>query len=195
MNSTNDKLPAVISSNRQTTMAMQLTMTIRLISFSAILCKNFIKPLLSFCFSPMERLRGAAGDLFFCRGVRPLPKGPGLHARDIPPIVVPGFQNMLLLVPDDIKGRVLPAGLPQRTSFYLTVRDPYAAVSHRTFNSFTPCGASFPHTFSELISPLESKTTVSTCSSLSKLMLISSSMIGSLNLMDFSHCPLGCRSG
>ena len=36
---------------------------------------------------------------------------------------------------------------------------------------------------------------VSTCSSLSKLMLISSSMIGSLNLMDFSHCPLGCRSG
>ena len=76
-------------------MAMQLTMTIRLISFSAILCKNFIKPLLSFCFSPMERLRGAAGDLFFCRGVRPLPKGPGLHARDIPPIVVPGFQNML----------------------------------------------------------------------------------------------------
>ena len=32
---------------------------------------------------------------------------------------------------------------------------------------------------------------VSTCSSLSKLILISSSMIGSLNLMDFSHCPLG----
>lgn len=36
---------------------------------------------------------------------------------------------------------------------------------------------------------------VSTCSSLSKLILISSSMIGSLNLMDFSHWPLGCRSG
>ena len=36
-----------------------------------------------------------------------------------------------------------------------------------------------------------SNTIVSTCSSLSKLILISSSMIGSLNLMDFNHCPLG----
>ena len=36
---------------------------------------------------------------------------------------------------------------------------------------------------------------VSTCSSLSKLILMSSSMIGSLNLMDFNHCPLAWRSG
>ena len=35
---------------------------------------------------------------------------------------------------------------------------------------------------------------VSTCVSLSKLKLISSSIIGSLNLMDLSHCPLGWRS-
>ncbi len=41
---------------------------------------------------------------------------------------------------------------------------------------------------------LDSRTTVSTCASLSKLKLISSSIIGSLNLMDLSHCPLGCRS-
>lgn len=34
----------------------------------------------------------------------------------------------------------------------------------------------------------------STCSSLSKLKFISSSIIGSLNRMDFSHCPLGWRS-
>ena len=40
-----------------------------------------------------------------------------------------------------------------------------------------------------------SKTTASTCSSLSKLILMSSSMIGSLNLMDFNHCPLAWRSG
>ena len=39
------------------------------------------------------------------------------------------------------------------------------------------------------------KATVSTCSSLSKLILMSSSMIGSLNLMDFNHCPLAWRSG
>ena len=38
-------------------------------------------------------------------------------------------------------------------------------------------------------------TTHSICSSLSKLILMSSSMMGSLNLMDFNHCPLGCRSG
>lgn len=36
--------------------------------------------------------------------------------------------------------------------------------------------------------------TVSTCVSLSKLISISSSMIGSLNLMDFSHCTFGFRS-
>lgn len=36
-----------------------------------------------------------------------------------------------------------------------------------------------------------SRATVSICVSLSKLKLISSSMIGSLNLMDLSHCPLG----
>ena len=36
--------------------------------------------------------------------------------------------------------------------------------------------------------------TVSTCVSLSKLISISSSIIGSLNLMDLSHCPLGWRS-
>lgn len=36
--------------------------------------------------------------------------------------------------------------------------------------------------------------TISICVSLSKLKLISSAMIGSLNLMDLSHCPLGCRS-
>ena len=41
----------------------------------------------------------------------------------------------------------------------------------------------------------DSKATVSTCCSLSKLIFISYSMIGSLNLMDFSHCPLGWRSG
>ena len=35
--------------------------------------------------------------------------------------------------------------------------------------------------------PLESSTTVSICVSLSKLKLISSAMIGSLNLMDLSH--------
>lgn len=34
----------------------------------------------------------------------------------------------------------------------------------------------------------------STCVSLSKLISISSSIIGSLNLMDLSHCPLGWRS-
>lgn len=39
------------------------------------------------------------------------------------------------------------------------------------------------------------RTMDSTCVSLSKLKLIFSSMIGSLNLMDFSHCPLGWRSG
>lgn len=39
-----------------------------------------------------------------------------------------------------------------------------------------------------------SNTIVSICVSLSKLKLISSAMIGSLNLMDLSHCPLGCRS-
>ena len=37
-------------------------------------------------------------------------------------------------------------------------------------------------------------THVSTCESLSKLSDMSSSIIGSLNLMDFSHWPLGCRS-
>lgn len=37
------------------------------------------------------------------------------------------------------------------------------------------------------LAPLESKTTVSICVSLSKLKLISSSIIGSLNLMDLSH--------
>ena len=36
-----------------------------------------------------------------------------------------------------------------------------------------------------------SSTTVSTCESLSKLRLMFSSIMGSLNLMDFSHCPLG----
>lgn len=36
--------------------------------------------------------------------------------------------------------------------------------------------------------------TDSTCSSFSKLILRSSSMIGSLKVMDFSHCPLGCFS-
>ena len=40
-----------------------------------------------------------------------------------------------------------------------------------------------------------SNTIVSTCSSLSKLILMSSSMMGSLNLMDFNHCPLAWRSG
>ena len=39
-----------------------------------------------------------------------------------------------------------------------------------------------------------SNTIVSICASLSKLKLISSAMIGSLNLMDLSHRPLGCRS-
>lgn len=39
-----------------------------------------------------------------------------------------------------------------------------------------------------------SNTIVSICASLSKLKLISSAMIGSLNLMDLSHWPLGCRS-
>ena len=43
-----------------------------------------------------------------------------------------------------------------------------------------------------------SNTMVSTCESLSKLfpigMLISLSMIGSRKVIDFSHCPLGCRS-
>ena len=42
--------------------------------------------------------------------------------------------------------------------------------------------------------PLCSNTIVSTCLSLSKLKFISCSMIGNLNLMDFSHCPLGWRS-
>ena len=37
----------------------------------------------------------------------------------------------------------------------------------------------------------DSRTTDSACASLSKLRLISSSMIGSLNLMDLSHWPLG----
>ena len=41
---------------------------------------------------------------------------------------------------------------------------------------------------------LESRQTVSICVSLSKLKLISSSIIGSLNLMDLSHWPFGCRS-
>ena len=36
-----------------------------------------------------------------------------------------------------------------------------------------------------------SNTIVSTCESLSKLRLMFSSIMGSLNLMDFSHCPLG----
>ena len=36
-----------------------------------------------------------------------------------------------------------------------------------------------------------SNTIVSTCCSLSKLIFISSSMIGNRNLMDFSHWPLG----
>lgn len=35
----------------------------------------------------------------------------------------------------------------------------------------------------------------SICKSLSKLIFISSSIIGSLNLMDLSHCPFSCRSG
>ena len=39
--------------------------------------------------------------------------------------------------------------------------------------------------------PLCSNTIVSTCCSLSKLIFISSSMIGNRNLMDFSHWPLG----
>ena len=43
------------------------------------------------------------------------------------------------------------------------------------------------------ISFLCSPTTVSICASLSKLKLISSAMIGILNLMDLSHWPLGCR--
>ena len=41
----------------------------------------------------------------------------------------------------------------------------------------------------------DSKTTVSTRSLLSKLNSRSWSMIGSLNRTDFSHCPLGWRSG
>lgn len=36
--------------------------------------------------------------------------------------------------------------------------------------------------------------THSTCSSLSKLIFKSSSIIGSLKVIDFSHCPLGCFS-
>lgn len=36
--------------------------------------------------------------------------------------------------------------------------------------------------------------TFSTCSSLSKLIFKSSSIIGSLKVIDFSHCPLGCFS-
>lgn len=39
-----------------------------------------------------------------------------------------------------------------------------------------------------------SNTIVSICVLLSKLKLISSAMIGSLNLMDLSHWPLGCRA-
>ena len=38
---------------------------------------------------------------------------------------------------------------------------------------------------------LTKRATVSTCCSLSKLIFISSSMIGNRNLMDFSHWPLG----
>lgn len=41
----------------------------------------------------------------------------------------------------------------------------------------------------------ERRTTVSICVSLSKLIFISSSIIGSLNLIDLSHCPFSCRSG
>lgn len=44
------------------------------------------------------------------------------------------------------------------------------------------------------LSFLDINTTVSICASLSKLKLISSAMIGSLNLMDLSHWPLGWRS-
>lgn len=40
----------------------------------------------------------------------------------------------------------------------------------------------------------DSRTTVSTCSLLSKLIFKSSSMIGSLKVIDFSHCPFGCFS-
>lgn len=36
------------------------------------------------------------------------------------------------------------------------------------------------------------KRNFSTCSSLSKLIFKSSSIIGSLKVIDFSHCPLGC---
>lgn len=39
-----------------------------------------------------------------------------------------------------------------------------------------------------------SNTTHSTCLSLSKLIFKSSSMIGSLKVIDFSHCPFGCFS-
>ena len=45
------------------------------------------------------------------------------------------------------------------------------------------------------LSFLDINTTVSICKSLSKLIFISSSIIGSLNLMDLSHCPFSCRSG
>lgn len=49
--------------------------------------------------------------------------------------------------------------------------------------------------FTHYLSTLDIKQTHSTCSSLSKLILMSSSIIGSLNLMDFNHCPLAWRSG
>ena len=44
------------------------------------------------------------------------------------------------------------------------------------------------------LAPLESKTTVSFCVSLSKLSVNSFSIIGNLNSMDFSHCPFSLRS-
>lgn len=40
----------------------------------------------------------------------------------------------------------------------------------------------------------DSNTTDSTCSLLSKPIFKSSSMIGSLKVIDFSHCPFGCFS-
>ena len=43
--------------------------------------------------------------------------------------------------------------------------------------------------------PSDINATLSTCSSLSKLILMSSSMMGSLNLIDINHCPFAWRSG
>ena len=93
----------------------------------------------------------------------------------------------------------IPRKVPESENFYEILRS-RTFVESRMNTGFT--ASCFFGTIFIVFARLQSfyeftrcrQHTVSLCASLSKLKLISSAMIGSLNLMDLSHWPLGCRS-